>query len=618
MTSLSATWKDLLRQSLPTPTQTPALPDVPGYHLLGILGSGGMGLVYRARQISVERDVALKVLGPAAQADPDSCDRFRLEARAIGRISHPNVVGVFDYEEHNGRQYLTMELVAGPSLGVIATTELVRPIEAAEIMELVARGVDVVHRAGIVHRDLKPTNVLLGTAERAVHGACRFGDEWVVPKVADFGLAKLMAVGSDLTATGNVVGTPRYMAPEQMVSGNLIGPTADIYSLGAILFQLLTGSPPFHDTEVHALHNAVVNRPATRPSRLRSGISNDLDAIVLKCLEKAPEHRYQSAAELADDLRRFVEGKAVLAKPPAKLLNAWRTARRHPLATLLVTGLVTAILSGALASWQLYRWADRERRLAEVERISAAEAREEAERTSKIADAERRAAAAERQRADAVDSYLLTQVIVPAIQGGVHPNATLASFIDELAKLPAEDLAKAPESAASVQHSLASHYGVRGDFERAVYHSKQAVRIADRAFGPGHEKTILMRRLLVLHLSFSHATDELDAIAVQFGTICEATRSQALDPAEEWLWCSRILANHQRYGAADDCLAHAIDFVARTNPGESKRLKDLALLRSRNAAHGAVGVVGGGLVVPKGPATTGGRFAPKQKSPAPK
>jgi serine/threonine protein kinase len=298
--------RSLLPLSLPMPSVTalPAeAPAVPGYELLGLLGEGGMGVVYQARHVELQRMVALKVIRAFDPSAPMARERFQIEARSAARLHHPNIVQIYEVGEFDGRPYAALEHVAGGSLACrLAGRPLAAP-QAAELLETLACAVDVAHRNGIIHRDLKPANVLL-TPEGQ-------------PKIADFGLAKLVDQQPGLTPTDAVLGTPSYMAPEQ-ASGqvDLVGPAADIYALGATLYELLTGRPPFRAaTPWQTLKQVCLMEPVP-PRRFEPSVPRTLEAICLKCLAKEPRQRYASASELASDLRRFRLGQPTRAGTP--------------------------------------------------------------------------------------------------------------------------------------------------------------------------------------------------------------------------------------------------------------------------------------------------------------
>jgi serine/threonine-protein kinase len=308
------------------------LPRVPGYEVLSELGRGGMGVVYKARQAGFNRLVALKMLLHGAHADAEQRDRFRREAEAVARLKHAGIVDVYAFGELDGCPYFSLEYVEGGSLADRLRGRPLPPREAAELIAALAVAVQYAHENGIVHRDLKPANVLL-TADGA-------------PKITDFGLAKRLEMEGK-TQSGAVIGTPSYMAPEQAEGKTRqIGPPADIYSLGAVLYELLTGRPPFKAaTTLDTLLLVLSSEPAS-PRTVNPGVPADLESICLKCLSKAPEHRYRSAGRLAEDLGRFLRGEAPAhAQPPSGWRRwneaAWR-ATNTPLWSLVLAGVFFA------------------------------------------------------------------------------------------------------------------------------------------------------------------------------------------------------------------------------------------------------------------------------------
>ena len=336
---------------LPLPAvQSPALA-IPGYDILEVIGRGGMGIVYKARQHGLNRPVALKMILTGVHAGPHERTRFRTEAEALARLRHPHIVQIHEVGEHDGRPFLALEFMEGGTLARKLDGTPQPPAAAARLLETLARAVQAAHQQDIIHRDLKPANILL--------------DREGVPRVTDFGLAKQLASGEEYTASSVVLGTPSYMAPEQ-ASGRSrgVGPAADVYALGAILYEMLTGRPPFQGTTMLETLEQVRTREPVALRQLQPGTPRDLETICLKCLEKDPHRRYASAEALADDLRRFLEGRTVQARPVGGGERLWRWCRRNPAlaATSALTLLSLLAAVGLLVGLVLYQ-ADTGRRL---------------------------------------------------------------------------------------------------------------------------------------------------------------------------------------------------------------------------------------------------------------
>ena len=315
------------------------LPQVPGYRVEGLLGRGGMGVVYRAWHLRLNRAVALKMLLAGPCARPEELERFLRESQAVAGLGHPNIVQVYDMGDVEGRPYFTMELVEGGNLANQIRGVPQPAHQAAARVATLAEAIHAAHQSGIVHRDLKPANILL----------TRDG----TPKVTDFGLARRLEGDGGLTLSGVPVGTPSYMAPEQARGKRQeIGPATDVYALGAILYELLTGRPPFRAESATATLQQVLTDEPVSPTRLNPQAPRDLTTICLKCLSKEPHRRYSSAAALADDLRRFLRGEPIAARRAGRLERLARWARRSPAAAALlaISLLVATTLVGAGAS----------------------------------------------------------------------------------------------------------------------------------------------------------------------------------------------------------------------------------------------------------------------------
>jgi tetratricopeptide (TPR) repeat protein len=355
--------------------------------LLGELGRGGMGVVYKARQIGLNRFVALKTLLAGGHASLSDLARFLREAEVIARLRHPNIVQVYEVGECGGLPYFSLEFCPGGSLAAKLAGTPLPPRKAAELVGIVAKAVHTAHTHDIVHRDLKPGNILL--------------DEDGTPKVTDFGLAKKLDSGDGPTRTGAIMGTPSHMAPEQASEGaKSVGRAADVYALGAILYELLTGRPPFRAaTNLQTLHQVIHDDPVP-PGRLQPGLPRDLETIALKCLQKEPARRYASAQALADDLARFRAGEPIVARPVGLPERAWRWARRNPRAAALAAAWVVGVAGSLAGMTALWRQAVEQRRLADAHATTANRAREQADQARQTAEASAAVARAQQAAAE--------------------------------------------------------------------------------------------------------------------------------------------------------------------------------------------------------------------------
>jgi serine/threonine protein kinase/tetratricopeptide (TPR) repeat protein len=341
-------------------------PAPPGYEILEVLGRGGMGVVYKARQKGLNRLVALKMFRGEAGEDPHRLARFRTEAEATARLRHPNIIPIYEVGEHLGRPFFSLELVEGGSLADKLAGGPQPAREAAGLLATLARAMHAVHQHGIIHRDLKPANILLvppspppAPSPTEGRGGSKSsslplspgwergpGGEGAVPKITDFGLAKLLGAEDSHTRTGTFVGTPAYMAPEQAAGKTQpVGPATDVYALGVILYEMLTGRPPFHgETPLETLEQVRTREPVP-PRQLQPKCPRDLETICLKCLEKDPRQRYATAEGLAADLERFLHGEPVHARPTPWWTRAAKWAGRRPALATLLGGAVLAVLA---------------------------------------------------------------------------------------------------------------------------------------------------------------------------------------------------------------------------------------------------------------------------------
>ena len=341
-------------------------PTVSGYEILGELGRGGMGVVYKARQVGLNRLVALKMVLSGAHAGEQQLARFHTEAEAVAKLDHPNIVQIHDVGELDGLPYFSLEFVPGGSLAESIAGKPRPPREAAAVVQKLAAAMAFAHQHGIIHRDLKSANVLL-----TLDGT---------PKITDFGLAKRLESDSGLTKSGTLMGTPSYMSPEQACgSSDAIGPLSDQYSLGAILYELLTGRPPFLAPSVLETIYQVRHQEPVPPRRLQPHVPKDLETICLKCLQKEATKRYEDCTELAEDLRRFLAGESIRARPIGKIERAWRWCRRNPRTASLsaVTGLLACAV--ALSVTMVVLRLNRERDAVAQTRLAATGRLEEAQ-----------------------------------------------------------------------------------------------------------------------------------------------------------------------------------------------------------------------------------------------
>jgi formylglycine-generating enzyme required for sulfatase activity len=335
-----------------------SLPNIPGYVVEGVIACGGMGVVYRARHLRLNRPAAIKMILGGKYHDPTARIRFLIEAEAVAALDHPHVVHVHEFGTHDGLPFFALEFVGGGTLA----QKLERDGKpgaraAAELVVKLADGIAAAHAKGIVHRDLKPANVLMTEAGE--------------PKVADFGLAKVGQ--SDVTATGAVMGTPSYMSPEQAAGRTKeVGTPTDVYALGAILYELLTGRPPFRGESTMGTLQQVLTREPERPRAIDGAVPRDLETIGLRCLAKEPAKRYATAAELGADLRAYLAGRPIAARPVGRVERAVKWVTRNPVVSALAAAVALALTVGTTVSYLKYRDAEEQKGIAQ-EKVREAE-----------------------------------------------------------------------------------------------------------------------------------------------------------------------------------------------------------------------------------------------------
>ena len=448
------------------------MPHVSGYEILGELGRGGMGVVYKARQKKLNRLVALKMVLSGGHASPDALARFLVEAQAVAALQHPNIVQIYEVGEHDSLPHFSLEFVDGAPLDRALAGKPQKPVDAARLVETLSRAMHFAHNHSILHRDLKPANVLL-TSDG-------------VPKITDFGLAKKLEGDSGQTKDGSIMGTPSYMAPEQ-ARGELknLGPSADIYSLGAMLYEMLVGRPPFLGTTPFETILQVIKEEPVPPSRLIGKLPPDVETICLKCLQKEPAKRYATAELLAEDCRRFVAGEPILSRPISPAERAWRWCRRNPrvagllatVAGLLVVVTVTSTVSALTIA--------QERNLKEIQRKDAVDARVAAETARQQAD--ENAKIATKQAGLSLNTM---QVLIDKVQTQLDEAPRTQQIKRDLLETAMEGLkkvAKEAEGSTSIETTMlgahmqmAKMFKQLGDTEDAMNEYEKSLTIARR------------------------------------------------------------------------------------------------------------------------------------------
>ena len=448
----------LAREATP-PARSAPLPKVAGYELVGELGRGSMGVVYKAREVDLNRLVALKMIVAGANATAEQLARFETEARSVAAIQHPNIVHIHQLGHADGLPYLSLEFIEGQSLDQIINSKPQPPKRAVRLIETLSRAIAVAHQHGIVHRDLKPANVLV-TADGT-------------PKITDFGLAKELESPSSQTRSSAQLGTPSYMAPEQAM-GEPFGPLVDVYALGAILYEMLVGRPPFLGASTYETTMLVVNEEPVRPSLLVSPMPVDVETICLKCLHKEPSRRYADAEALAEDCRRFLAGEPILSRPVSAAERTWRWCRRNPRTAGLaatVVGLLALVAAGSSVAAVSISHA----------RNEAVVAKNEAVRNSTLADQARRVAEESTRLADARANDALTsiQTLVDKVQTQLEDVPGVEPLKKELLDIGLEDLrrlaAQWKKSRSTETTELAAHMRL-GDTFRKIGTTAEAMQ----------------------------------------------------------------------------------------------------------------------------------------------
>jgi tetratricopeptide (TPR) repeat protein len=462
-------------------------PRVAGYEILEVVGRGAMGVVYKARQQSLKRVVALKMIRAGDHADEAEIRRFRTEAEAVGRLQHQNIVQVYDVAEHQGYPYLALEYIGGGSLQK-RIAGMPQPLQAAaQLVQVLAQAIDFAHRQGIIHRDLKPANVLLtsphpGVSQDSTLSHAPLAEQaYGTPKISDFGLAKKLEEDGGQTRSGTILGTPSYMAPEQ-ASGRTgtVGPLADQYALGAMLYELLTGRPPFRGATVWETLEQVRSQEPVPPSRLQPKVPADLETICLKALQKEPHNRYDSAAALAEDLRRFVAGEPILARPIPWWERGWRWCRRNPKLAAMAAAVFALLLTVAgVSTWSAISL--------QAEQDETRRQRDRAEANAQLAEEKSRAADESARVAEHQSSLILDTLgkLATTVADGLKDRPGTEQVRAEVIQLTLDRVKQVEESAKHVKRLQRIEGGALMQDAQLLYSSGRPAE-AKEAWQRGH------------------------------------------------------------------------------------------------------------------------------------
>jgi len=450
--------------------------------LIDEIARGGMGIVYRARQVSLKRSVAVKVLLAAEFANETSRKRFHREAEAAASLTHPNIVSIYEVGEHEGQPYFSMELIQGRSLAELTREKPVPAQQAAQWLKTIAAAVHYAHERGVLHRDLKPSNVLM--------------DGLDTPHVTDFGLAKCVEPGEDLTLSGQVLGTPSYMSPEQAdPKRGQTSAASDVYSLGAVLYHLLTARPPFMAETLTQTLRLVAEQEVVPPRLLNPGVPRDLETICLKCLEKEPQRRYATAQELAEELVRFLSDEPIRARPITPPARLARWCHRKPALAFSGLAAVALLLIVAVGSPVAAFRINRER---------------------KAAQANARKASTEAAKSRQVAAFLtgMLERVKPAVARG-RDTGVLRDMLDQTAKQLDTDFKEQPEVEAQLRLVVGQVYVALGLTETAEQHLRIAWTMRRKLFGEKHPDTLAVELALAQALENGNKWTEAKALMME-------------------------------------------------------------------------------------------------------
>jgi eukaryotic-like serine/threonine-protein kinase len=518
-------------QQDPTDVSMPSLggmPFVPGFEVMQEVGRGGMGVVYKAREYALNRLVALKMIIAEHRSTAEELIRFRLEAETAARVRHPNVAQVHESGNHGGRPYLVMEWIDGGTLSDVLKASRMLPYKTAmELMIIIARAVHQIHLNGVIHRDLKPSNIMLARLDRMLHGSqeapslsagsrpsvpanshatvgtsvvVRINSEavTVIPKVTDFGLAKLATTDMGLTETGRIMGTPDFMAPEQ-AAGRIreICPMSDVHSLGVILYQMLVGNTPFRAESTYAVINRILNDEAKSIRQVTKNTTpQDLETVCMKCLRKKPEDRYLTAAGLADDLQAILDGRPISARRVGPVERYWKFAKRNPvLVGLATTSAGLFVIGSAAVTWQ-WREAVAARNEAIISEGKAVEARDQAVTAKKSTEA--------------VNRFLVDDMLASANpEKALGRVITVQEILDEAALRIDTGLTSEPSVEAGIRDTLGRSYRALGKPLSAIPQLRKSLSYREANLGRDDKETL--STLAKLAVSLDDAGDWAEA-----------------------------------------------------------------------------------------------------------